>query len=183
MKGAACQLSSRSSLLLSCVGLAARAGAARNRLPGSVRSSGRRAAVAPVFVCTGSPDGGLRLPGDPPIQQSGRAGSSTTRGRSPEAWHGLAGCPGLLRGCGCFWPCARCAAVSSISVIEDLLEGTNPTGRQVHRYRYAAPLQSSRGSVQFCAYVASYSQYRREPACCDESLSRLCFAGARAAQR
>ena len=53
------------------------------------------------FVCTGQPDG-LRLPGDPPIPQSGRAGPSTTRGGSPEAWHGLAGCPEALPAVGLF---------------------------------------------------------------------------------
>ena len=73
-----------------------RAGGPRNRLPGSVRSSGRRAAVTPVFVHRPQPDG-LRLPGDPLFSSPGLAGSSATRGGSPQAWHGLAGCPEASR--------------------------------------------------------------------------------------
>ena len=88
---------SRSSLLLSCVGLARATGAALlrgDRSPCFVRLHGSNHTG---FCAPAAQPDGLRLPGDPPIQQSGLAGSSTTRGGSPQAWHGLAGCPEASR--------------------------------------------------------------------------------------
>ena len=65
---------------------------------------GRQAGSSHTGFCVHrQPPDGLRLPGDPLFSSPGLAGSSTTRGSSPEAWDGLAGCPEALPAVGLFF--------------------------------------------------------------------------------
>ena len=96
MKGAA-YLLKQPLVAASCVGLVV----ARWRCEEPVawlRPLRRQAGSSHTGFCVHrhQPDG-LRLPGDPLFSSPGRAGPSTTRGRGPQAWHGLAGCPEASR--------------------------------------------------------------------------------------
>ena len=159
MRGAACTVSSRSSLLLSCVGLVvARLGprcCEGDRSPCFVRLGSSHTG----FCVHRQPPDGLRLPGDPPIQQSGRAGSSTTRGRSPEAWHGLAGCPEASRLFCCLSAARLCCF--SFPTIGYFLEGTNPTSRRVQRF---ARVGLDGHSSQLSSYVDGGCAVNSKPA-------------------
>ena len=121
-----------------------RAGVARTRLPGSVRSGGRPAAVTPVFVhrqpsptvcaCPVTPYSAVRDVQD----LRPRAGAAPRRGTGSRAAPRRRGC------CFCLLRRYRCPLCHfSFPAIEDLLEGTNPTSRRVQRPRPPARQHSS----------------------------------------
>ena len=127
MKGAACAtVAAARRCCFRASASSSRAGGARTRLPGSVRSGDRRAAVTPVFVCTGSPTV-CACPVTPLFRSRDLQALRPRVGAAPRRGTGSLAAPRRCRQWGCFWPCARLAAVSSLSVIEDLLEGTNET--------------------------------------------------------